>query len=95
MDLAIVGVAVKLTMDGDVCTDAKVTMGAVAIRAVHAPSAEKALIGRRLTPEVIAEASVAAMEDSKPISDIRASAEYRKDMIRVFIKRAIMQALEG
>lgn len=95
MDLAIVGVAVKLTMDGDVCTDAKVTMGAVAIKAVHAPSAEKALIGRKLTPEVIAEASVAAMEDSKPISDIRASAEYRKDMIRVFTKRAIMQALEG
>lgn len=71
MDLAIVGVAVKLTMDGNVCTDAKVT------------------------PEVIAEASVAAMEDAKPISDIRASAEYRKDMIRVFTKRAIMQALEG
>lgn len=95
MDLAIVGVAVKLTMDGNVCADAKITMGAVSINCIHAPNAEKALIGKKLTDEVITEASVAAMNDCSPISDIRASKEYRKDMIRVFTKRAIKQALEA
>lgn len=95
MDLAIVGVAAKLTMDGDVCTDAKITMGAVAVTCIHSPNAEKALTGRKLTDEVIEEASIAAMNDCSPISDIRASKEYRKDMIRVFTKRAIRQALEA
>lgn len=70
-------------------------MGAVAINCIHAPNAEKALIGKKLTDEVITEASVAAMNDCSPISDIRASKEYRKDMIRVFTKRAIKQALEA
>ena len=94
MDLAIVGVAAVVTMDGDVCTDAKITLGAVAINAVRAPKAEEILKGQKLTDEVIAQAAVAAMESCNPISDVRASAEYRKDMVRVFTKRAIKKALD-
>ena len=52
------------------------------------------LIGKELTDEVIVKASEEAMNSCHPISDIRASAEYRKDMIRVFTKRAIKQAME-
>lgn len=95
MDLAIVGVAAWVKMDGNVCVDARITLGAVAITPVRAPSAEKVLIGKELTDEVIAEAGLAAMSDCKPISDVRASAEYRHDMVRVFTKRAIKKALEG
>lgn len=95
MDLAIVGVAVNLTLDGDVCTDARIALGAVAISPIRAPKAEEILIGKKLTDDVIIAASEAAMNSCKPISDIRASAEYRKDMVRVFTKRAIKQALEG
>ncbi|MDO5298185.1 MAG: xanthine dehydrogenase family protein subunit M [Clostridia bacterium] len=95
MDLAIIGVAVKLTMDGDVCKDARIALGAVAPTTMRARNAEQAIIGRKLTDEVIVEASLAAMNECSPISDIRASAEYRRDMIRVFTKRAIKQALEG
>lgn len=95
MDLAIIGVAVKLTMDGDVCKDARIALGAVAPTTMRARNAEKALIGRKLTDDVIVEASLAARDECSPISDIRASAEYRRDMIRVFTKRAIKQALEG
>lgn len=95
MDLAIVGVAAWLKMDGSICVDARITLGAVAITPVRAPSAEKVLIGKELTDEVIAEAGLAAMGDCKPISDVRASAEYRHDMVRVFTKRAIKKALEG
>lgn len=95
MDLAIIGVAVWLKMDGDTCVDARVALGAVAITPIRAPMAEEALIGKKLTEDVLNEASIAAMHSCKPISDVRASAEYRKDMIRVFTKRAIKKALEG
>jgi carbon-monoxide dehydrogenase medium subunit len=95
MDLAIVGVAAWVKMEGNICVDARITLGAVAITPVRAPSAEKVLIGKELTDEVLSEAGIAAMSDCKPISDVRASAEYRHDMVRVFTKRAIKKALEG
>lgn len=95
MDLAIIGVAVNLTMEGNLCKDARIALGAVATTPILAPKAAECLIGKELTDDVIIAASEAAMNSCHPISDIRASAEYRKDMIRVFTKRAIRQALEG
>lgn len=95
MDLAIVGVAAWLKMDGSKCVDARIVLGAVATTPVRAPSAEKELIGHILSDEVISRAAVAAMDDCNPISDVRASAEYRHDMVRIFVKRAVKKALEG
>jgi len=95
MDLAIVGVAAWLKMDDKKCADARIVMGAVSITPVRSPSAERELIGKELTDEVINRAGVAAMDDCKPISDVRASADYRHEMIRVFTKRVIKKALEG
>lgn len=94
MDLAIIGVAVKIKVENGICTDAKIALGAVATTPVRAPKAEEALIGKELTDEVIVKASEEAMNSCNPISDIRASKEYRKDMVRVFTKRAIKQAME-
>ena len=94
MDLAIVGVAVKLTLgENDVCTDARIALGAVAVNCVRARTAEAYIIGKKVTSEVAAEAGVMAMADCQPISDVRASAEYRHDMVRVFTKRAVLEAL--
>ena len=95
MDLAIVGVAAWLKMDGIKCVDARIVLGAVATTPVRSPSAEKELIGNELTDEVIARAARAAMDDCHPIDDVRASAEYRHDMVRVFVKRTVKKALEG
>lgn len=95
MDLAIVGVAAAITVENEICTDAKITLGAVAITAIRAYEAEKVLIGQPLTSDIIEKASLAAMAECSPISDVRASAEYRKDMIRVFTKRAVKKALES
>lgn len=95
MDLAIIGVAVKIRVEVGICTDAKIALGAVAATPIRAPRAEEVLIGKALTDEVIVRASEEAMNSCHPISDIRASAEYRKDMIRVFTKRAIKQAMES
>ena len=96
MDLAIVGVAAKITLDENgVCTDAKIALGAVAISCVRAPQAESVLIGRKITPEIAEIAGREAMKDCKPISDVRASAEYRHDMVRVFTRRAVLAAGES
>ena len=94
MDLAMIGVAVKIKVEDGICTDAHIALGAVAATPIRAPKAEEALIGKALTDEVIVKASEEAMDSCHPISDIRASAEYRKDMIRVFTKRAVRQAME-
>lgn len=95
MDLAIVGVAAALTVDGaGICQDAKVALGAVAVSCVRSPKAEKVLIGQKITRELAAKAGEEAMEDCSPISDVRASADYRRDMVRVFTKRAILAALD-
>lgn len=93
MDLAIVGVAASLTVDGDVCKDVRIVLGAVAATPVRAPKAENMLIGNKLTDALIEEASQAASCECTPIDDVRASAEYRQDMVRVFTRRAIRQAL--
>lgn len=95
MDLTIVGAAAVLTVDEGICTDAKIALGAVAVNAIRVPKAEEILIGQKLTEEVVERAAEAAMESCSPISDVRASAEYRKDMVRVFTKRAIKKALES
>jgi carbon-monoxide dehydrogenase medium subunit len=95
MDLAIVGVAAWIKLDGNRCVDARIALGAVAITPVRAPHAESVLIGQEITDELLEKAGLAAMEDCKPISDVRASAEYRHDMIRVFTKRAVKKAMEG
>lgn len=93
MDLAIVGVAVVLTMENGVCKDARIALGAVAATPIRVPKAEQLLVGKILTDEIIEEAAQAAMDSCSPISDIRASKEYRSAMVKVFTKRAIKQAL--
>lgn len=94
MDLGIIGVATWFKMDGSKCVDCRIALGGVATTPIRTAKAEKMLIGQELTDELIAEAGVAASEDCAPISDVRASAEYRKDMIKVFTKRSIKKALE-
>lgn len=94
MDLAIIGVGAKITMDGDKIADARVCMGGVAITPLRAKKAEEILIGKEITDELLEEAGVAASQECSPISDVRASAEYRTDMIRVYTKRAVKKAVE-
>ena len=94
MDLAIVGVSARITMNGKKCVDAKIALGAVGITVLRSPHAENTLIGKELSQTILEDAGAAAMKDCKPISDVRASAEYRHDMVRVFTRRSIQKALE-
>lgn len=94
MDLAIVGVAAWVKMDGKNVADCRIAMGGVGITPLRAPKAEAMLIGKELTDELLEQAAVQASEECSPISDVRASAEYRKDMVRVYTKRAVKKAIE-
>ena len=93
MDLAIVGVGCWIKMDGSVVADCRITMGGVGITPLRAKNAEQILIGKEITDEILEEAGVAASKECHPISDVRASAEYRVDMIRVYTKRAVKKAI--
>lgn len=95
MDLAIVGVAAWVKVDGNVIKDARIAMAGVATTILRARKAEEFLIGKEINDETLNEAGILAMRECRPIDDVRASAAYRKDMIRVFTKRAIKKAMEG
>ena len=91
--LAVVGIAVAVTINGETITEAKITIGAAAPTPMRAKEAEKFLRGKVISDKLIAEAGVIASNESKPISDIRGSAEYRRDLVRVFTKRALHKAI--
>ena len=96
MDLAIVGVAAYLALDlkEHICRDVRIAMGAVAPIPMRAKKAEEALRGKALGNDLIENAARIASEESRPIDDIRSSAEYRREMVRVLTKKSIKQSLE-
>ena len=71
--------------------DIKIVLGAVAPTPLRARQAEKILKGKVLSEELIEKASQTASGEATPISDIRASADYRKQMLKVLTYRAIKQ----
>jgi carbon-monoxide dehydrogenase medium subunit len=96
MDLALVGVAACLALDGGkrVCKEARIALGAVAPTPMRALGAEELLLNQEPDEHLAMEAGKIAAEQAHPISDIRASKEYRTEMVRVLTKRAVMAALK-
>lgn len=95
IDLAIVNIAVALTAKNGVCQDVKLVLGAVASTPMRAHKAEAILKGNKLEESLIAKAARAASEEAKPITDQRATAEYRRAMVKVFTERLIRQAMSA
>ncbi|MDD5007389.1 MAG: xanthine dehydrogenase family protein subunit M [Syntrophorhabdaceae bacterium] len=91
--LAVVGVAASIVVNETRVAQAHVVLGAVAPTPVRAFKAEQLLIGNSVTEALLEEVGRAAADECKPISDIRGSEEYRRDMVRVFTKRALRKAL--
>ncbi|MBI5911156.1 MAG: xanthine dehydrogenase family protein subunit M [Betaproteobacteria bacterium] len=92
--LALVNVAASLWVDGErtAFVAPRIALGAVAPTVIRAPRAEAFLDGRAITPEAMDEAGQIAATEAKPISDFRASAEYRRDLIAVLVKRTLTMA---
>ncbi|MCM3761146.1 xanthine dehydrogenase family protein subunit M [Alkalihalobacillus oceani] len=89
-DIAIINVAVSVEVDeSGQCTGARVAMGAVGPTTLQAPLAAAHLLGKRLDRTVIEEAAAMAGDEASPITDVRASAAYRKKMVSVLVGRAL------
>jgi xanthine dehydrogenase iron-sulfur cluster and FAD-binding subunit A len=87
--ISVVNVACVLTLENDLITDAVMTFGSVAPTIVREVKTEQYLIGKSLTPQTIAEAAAIAGTVPKPISDVRSTAAYRTEMVRVLVSRAL------
>jgi xanthine dehydrogenase iron-sulfur cluster and FAD-binding subunit A len=93
--ISIIDVAVVLEVEAGVVKLAAIALGAVAPTIIRAPEAEKYLIGKQLTDEVFEEAARLTMNSCKPIDDIRGSAAYRSEMVRVCTLRGLKLVRDG
>jgi len=87
--ISLVDVAIVLTVKWGSVKAAAITLGAVAPSIIHAAEAEYFLVGKRLTDDVMARAAELTMNASRPIDDLRGSAAYRREMVRVITKRGL------
>jgi xanthine dehydrogenase iron-sulfur cluster and FAD-binding subunit A len=93
--IAVINVALVLGFEGDTVSSAAITLGSVAPTIIRAPVAEKALIGQQLTSEIINRAAQLAAATPNPIDDVRGTAEYRTEMVRVLVARGLRALAEN
>lgn len=95
-DMGIIGAAVSITLserDG-VCKDARIVLGNAASVPLRVKEAEKVLIGKTINEGLLTKAGEIASREADPPSDVHGSAEYRREMVKVFVRRAARIALE-
>ena len=92
--LSVVSAAAYIQADDNICIDAGIAFGSVAMTPLRVPEAEDMLKGKELTAENIKEASEAVKEYVKPITDVRGTEEYRRDMCPVLMRRALQTCVE-
>lgn len=94
-DFPIVGVAVALRQAHDgTCTEANIVLGAVASYPIKATAAEELLVGQKITLELIEEAAKVAFKPAKPLDNTDMGHPYRKQMVRVYVKRALQEVAD-
>ncbi len=92
-DFATVAVAVQVALDGDRIANAGIGLTAVGATNLKAAEAERFLGGKEPTADAIAEAARLAAAVAEPKDDIRGSAAYKKDVVRVFVQRGLRTAV--
>jgi carbon-monoxide dehydrogenase medium subunit len=95
-DMGVVGAAVSITLSpgNGVCKDARIALSNCASIPLRARKAEKKLIGKVLSDSLLIEAGEIASTEASPPVDVHGSAEYRREMVKVFVRRAATKALE-
>lgn len=93
--ISLVNASIILTLNQNRVEDVKITLGAVAPVIIHSKKAEAYLIDNELTSDVIEKAAALVGEDVSPISDIRSSADYRKKISSILIKRGLSELASG
>jgi carbon-monoxide dehydrogenase medium subunit len=94
LSLPIVAAAAVLVMENGVCRQAAVALGAVAPTPIMAAAAGEALVGKELNEDLLRDAGELAAEAARPIDDLRASKEYRLELIKVLTRRVLQVAAE-
>lgn len=96
VDVAIVSVAVLITMDGQTCQDIKIALGAVGPTPFRARKAESIIRGQKLNGEldkILEKVTEVASEESFPITDIRGYADYRKKMVETLVRQGLERVI--
>jgi len=93
-DWPALGVAASLQADGNVIREARVAVSAATEKPVRLAQVENALRGATLGDALLARAGDAAADEVETIEDVRGSADYKRQLVRVYVRRAIKQALE-
>jgi carbon-monoxide dehydrogenase medium subunit len=95
-DMGTVGAAVSITLSSGngVCQDARIALSNADSIPLRTKEAEKRLIGKAVTDDLLIEAGEAASAEADPPTDVHGSAEYRREMVKVFVRRAAEKALE-
>jgi carbon-monoxide dehydrogenase medium subunit len=94
-DMGVVGAAVSITLDSkDSFQDARIALSNCSSVPLRAKKAEKVLIGKTINDALLAEAGEVASGEADPPADVHGSVEYRREMIKVFVKRVAQKALE-
>ncbi len=94
-DWPALGVAAAIEADGAAIKSARVVVSAATEKAMRAKAAEKVLAGATVDDKLLARAGDAATEECETISDVRGSAAYKRELIRVYVARAVRAAMNG
>jgi len=94
-DYGLASVAMLITLDEkkETCSDVRIALGGVAPAPMRAKKAEDVLKGKKINDDLLTEAGQAASEEASPTPDVQASDEYRRDLVKVLVKRVGNEAL--
>jgi carbon-monoxide dehydrogenase medium subunit len=95
MDLALASVASLLDMEDNLCRKARIAAGSVAPVPLRLRSVEEKLEGSILSETMIREAKKIAENSVAPITDIRSTEDYRREIVGVFVQQSLERAIEG
>lgn len=96
LDLALVGVAIYIVVrpQHSLCEEVRIALGSVAPTPMRARNAERHLLGRELKEELISESAKIAAEEAKPVSDVYGDDWYKKEIVNVLVRRALLDIME-
>jgi len=92
-DYATVSVAARAEMDGGVCRNVRVALGAAGPTPIRARAVEQALEGKAVSSALVRSAAEAVLTEVDPLDDFRGTSAYKRDMAAVFTRRALEQVL--
>jgi carbon-monoxide dehydrogenase medium subunit len=91
-DISKISCAVAVTRQGNICTECRIAMGAVAAVPLRIPAAESKLCGQSIADSVLDETAKVLSADIKPLTDVRSTESYRKHVARILFKDTFARA---